>query len=251
MAVTFFWRCEGTTLDSPTNDYTAGTDTAVSTTGSPAINATAALVGSNGIQINAADEYYRLDSEAAILSRSAGAIGFYIRIQSFGNTASIMQLRFNSANSADRVILLLSTATNNHIKFRISESGGFDSYDLEGPEMSVDTTYFVICRWDNSANDRSVAVYDSGGAHITGSPVEDLTTSWTNPSEAYPITNGMTFGELSSVATSYYLDNIFIGTAWADGDTIYTNRNQTSNGRASKNTRPAPLGVEVGMGWRM
>ena len=231
-ATTFYWRAEGTTLSctgSPCSgdDYTAGTDTSAAATGSPAINATAALVGSNGIQINGPTEFYSLNSEDAMFNAAAGAIGFYIRIQTFGDTATIIWMRTNSGDTGDRIAVLLSTVTNNHIRFRIRASG-VGTFDLDGPAMSTDTTYFVICKWDQSVNDRRIEVYDTGGSHIAGSPVEDLTTGWTNPGESYPITDGLSFGEVGGTSASYYLDNIFIATAYPDGDTIYTKRNITT-----------------------
>lgn len=223
MAITFFWRCEGTTL-SGTDDL-PGADTSAAATGSPEISATAALVGSNGILINANNEYYSLNSEDAVLNSAAGAIGFWFRSQSFAADSDVIRLRFNSGDSSDWVGVVTSTTTNNHLVFLFRTSGvGYTVLDSTYA-ISNDTTYFVIVKWDNAANDRRIEIYNSSGTLLQAD--EDLATSWTAPAEAYPVTDGMAFGGPSS-SINFYLDNIFIGTAWADGDAFLTNRSITS-----------------------
>lgn len=223
MALTFFWRCEGTTLSG--TDDKPGADTSATAVGSPAINATAALVGSNGIQINAPFEYYTLDAEDAVLNAAAGAVGFWFRAQSFAADNEMFKLRFNSADSSDWVGVNTSTTTNNHLVFVFRTSGvGYTVLDSTYAIVN-DTTYFVVVKWDQTVNDRRIEIYNSSGTLLQAD--EDLTTGWTTPTEAYPITDGMAFGGPNSVM-SFYLDNFFIGTAWADGDSIYTNRGITS-----------------------
>lgn len=247
MAVTFFWRCEGTTLSS--TDDLPGADTSAAAVGSPAINATAALVGSNGIQIDDVFEYYTLNSEDAILNAAAGAVGFWFRAQSFTDDSDLFQFLFNSASNQDWVGVSMETTTNNHLKFQLRTTGvGIVTLDST-QVISVDTTYFVIVKWDQSASDRRIEIYNSSGTLLQAD--EDLTTGWTTPTESYPVTDGMQFGGPSAVA-NVYLDNFFIGTAYADGTEIYNKRNITTwaTGRTTKNTRSAPLGMEVGMNWR-
>lgn len=249
MAVTFFWRCEGTTL-SATDDL-PGADTSATANGAPAISATAAMVGSNGILINAASEYYSLDSEDAVINAAAGAIGFWLRIQTFTDVGEILNIRTNSAAANDMIRVVLSTTTNNHLRFRHRNSSvGSSDFDST-TALSNDTTYFVIFKWDQSASDRRCEIYDSGGTEVGSN--EDLTTGWTTPIESYPRTDGMSFGENTGITPiAYYLDNIFIGTAYADGTEIYNKRDITTwaTGRTTKNSRAFPLGVEVGMNVR-
>lgn len=223
MSITFFWRCEGTTL-SGTDDL-PGADTSATAQGSPAINATAALVGSNGIQIDDVFEYYTLNSEDAILNAAAGAVGFWFRAQSFTDDSDLFQFRFNSGSGQDWVGVSMETTTNNHLKFQLRTTGvGITTLDSTHI-ISVDTTYFVIVKWDNAVSDRRIEIYNSSGTLLQAD--EDLATGWVTPSEAYPVTDGMQFGGPSSVA-NVYLDNFFIGTTWADGATIHTNRGITS-----------------------
>lgn len=247
MAITFFWRCEGTTLSS--TDDLPGTDTSATATGTPAINATAALVGSNGIEISTAAEYYSLDSEDAVLNAAAGAIGFYLRIQTFATDGNVLWLKMNSASN-DFVRVIFNNTTNNHLRFTIKNNGVASVHLDSAYAVSTATTYFVVVKWDNSASDRRIEIYDSGGSLLDAT--EDLSTGWTSPAESYPVTDGMQFGENVGTVCAYYLDNIFIGTAYSDGATIYTNRDITTwaTGRTTKNTRSAPLGMEIGMNWR-
>jgi hypothetical protein len=76
MALTFFWRCEGTTLDG-THDYSAGGTTATGSS-SAAINATAARVGTNGVQAPTASDYYSLSATGIYGTTGAAAFSLYV-----------------------------------------------------------------------------------------------------------------------------------------------------------------------------
>ena len=119
----------------------------------------------------------------------------------------------------------METTPNNHLKLQIRTTGeGITTLDST-QVISTDTTYFVIVKWDQAASDRRIEIYNSSGTLLQAD--EDLTTSWVTPSEAYPVTDGMSFGGPSSVA-NVHLDNFFIGTAYPDGTAIHTNRGITS-----------------------
>lgn len=224
MALTFFTRCEGLTLDG-THDFTAGTDTFLTVSGA-SIDPTAALIGSNGILVNAASDVLTLDAEDAVLNSAAGAIGFYFRVQTFATAAIVMRLRTNSGATNDYIQVSMNNTTNNHLRFSVRNSAEGQTLLESAFAIVNDTTYFVIFKWDTAASDRRAEIYDSGGTLLDAT--EDLATSLFIPIEAYPITDGMIFGEFGGTATAFYLDNIFIGTAYADGDAFYTNRNITS-----------------------
>lgn len=227
-ATSFYWRAEGTTLDA-TADYNPNNSTEAATVNAtPSISGTAACAGSNGILVDSAGDYYAFDSATTNMNGAAGAVGFCIRIQTFTDGAHIWTGRTNSASANDFVRVQMSTVTNNHLRLNIRNSGvGAQTWDCT-VALSNDTTYFVIFMWDQSASDRRCEVYDSGGSAVSGSPVEDLTTGWTSPATGFPITDGLFFGESAGAATAYYLDNIFVASAYADGATIYCNRNITT-----------------------
>jgi len=225
----FYWSAESATLDA-TRDYNPNNSTeTASTTGTPAINGTAALVGSNGIQITGsgfAAEYYSFESASTNVNAAAGTIGFYVRIQTFTDAAALVRLRTNSGAANDNVTVYLSTATNNHIRLSIRNSGsGTVSFDCS-TALSNDTTYYVIVGWDRSVNDRRCEIYDSGGAPVGSN--EDLTTSWTTPATGYPVTNGLIVGDIAGANAAYYLDNLNLYDTYADIATAYTDRNRTS-----------------------
>src|SRR5688500_7419965 len=76
MALNFFWRCEGTTLDG-THDFSAG-DTTATATNTPAISATAAKIGSNGALFDSGSDRYAF-TPTSIISTTAGAVGFWLQ----------------------------------------------------------------------------------------------------------------------------------------------------------------------------
>jgi len=227
--VTFFWTAEAVDQTEPPdeNGYTDLTSTA---TGVPAISATAALIGSNGVLINASAEFYAFNSDSTNMSVSAGTIAFWFRYQTFTDSAGILRLLSYSGTTGERISVVASTATSNHLQLMHRNGGvGTSTFNCT-PTLSANTTYFIIFEWDSSQNDRRCEVYDSGGSHISGSPAEDLSTSFSAnvPATSYPVTDGLIFGEYVGSAMQYYLDNIFIASTYADGTTIYCNRSITS-----------------------
>ena len=105
MALTFYWRCEGTTLDG-THDYSAGATTMTAIGGGESISATAAKIGSNGVlNTDGADYYYC--SPASIVTANEGSFGWWLQWPSAlpaNTTFAGISVEQNSYTTTDNVI---------------------------------------------------------------------------------------------------------------------------------------------------
>lgn len=224
MAISFFSRCEGTTL-SGTDDL-PGADTSVTLNGTAAINATAALVGSNGIQILAAGDSYRLDADTGVIDPQVGSIACWFNVQTWTNGNSLFQIR-GSNFAYNLTLMTIGASGSGNLRFRINDGGaGQTDLDLSTNALALNTTYFATISWDIAANDRRIRVYNASGTLIEQN--EDLVTALTAPTDL-SVADGMRFGEVMGAGSgAFYLDNIFIGKAYADADDFLTNRSITT-----------------------
>jgi hypothetical protein len=224
MALTFYWRCEGTTLDA-TNDYNANLPTEAATVdAAPAINATAAKYGSNGVEINAA-EGYRFDAATTNVNRLTGSVGFWVNVQTWLNARAFLFI----SGSFFEYSIGVQMVNDTEIRLRINDQSATlaSSFDTTAASMATATWYFVTASWDQPNNKRRIRVYNSAKSLIQ--QVEDTTTAYSAPTDLV-LTDGIYIGEGNGLggALDYYLDNIFIGNAYADADTFLTNADITS-----------------------
>lgn len=217
-ALTLYWRAEGLTLDA-THDETAGDSVA----GGPAVSATAARYGTNGLLAAANFDLNTLNPASGIVTAGAGSVAMWVQ------WPSALQL----ADGLSRLWIAFGSSGNNHIALRYAGSG--DEIELVhsqdgGSQVALTTTavnfatgnwYFIVGKWDSSVNDRSLAVYDSTMTLVT-TATEDFTTSFSGsvPSE---LGGDLHWGIFQGNATTVYIDNIFIGSTYADGAAFVTN----------------------------
>lgn len=203
MALTFFWRCETETLDG-THDYSAG-DTTAAPTSLVELSASAARVGSLGINTPSSEDYYTFDS-ASIFSTSQGALGFWFNAQTWLDAAHLVWFYGTSPNDNLRI----ETANTNEILGRINRNGiGTKLIVTTDADLSTGTWYFIIARWHTANNDFRIEIYNNDLSLRTS--IEDLTTSqsgWTD------IT---TFGVgTTNAGNLHYIDNIFIADSYSE-----------------------------------
>jgi len=202
MALTFYWRCEGETL-SGTDDLSP--DTSAATIGSPTIDAAAANYGSNGVLIDVTGEHYRFDNTSEqIIDDVEGCMGCWVRFT--GTPATNNEILYGVGGTNIEVNLKFFGSSD--IRFQIVEPGGPTSVNLDtsGASLSANTWYFVVVRWNHAANDRRIEIYDSGMSEISGSPWEDLATSWTTAGSLSSST-GWRIGGTN--ASTIHIDNVF------------------------------------------
>lgn len=226
--LTMFWRAEGTTLDEAgNNDYALG-DATASAAGTPAINTTAAKIGTNGIHVDASGDYYFFTLAEDFVGLNGGAVAFWIKWVTFSATGNVwFEAKGDTAtnyyrgrgHTTDELRLLSNNAT--------PSSSNHDTTDVN---ITTGNWYFVCHAWSDSANTRKLYVWDSAGAAVGSSPFIDTTTNYNGPAELTGASARLRFGESSGTGgtVEYYLDNIFVGNSADDCPTFHTNRDITA-----------------------
>lgn len=169
--ITFWWRCEGTTLDHPGNDYSAG-DTTTVLAGIAAINTAAVKNGTNGLDCPTSASYapFAISSNDIIVA-AEGRIGFWLRVTTWVDGAYITEWRDGSGD--DRVHPQLNGT--DELKFYWKD-GGTERTSLISTDanLSTGTWYFVEFAWKTSTDYREIFVggvsKGSSSATINASP---------------------------------------------------------------------------------
>lgn len=214
MAITFFWRCEGTTFDA-THDYSAG-DSTPNSLGSPSIAAGAAKVGSNGISCPvSATSHYSFDA-TSILGMVGSAGWWFQVVASLPAAPSAFGFQVVGTDTTDLISVLVLDP--DEIQFRNANGGTTSNLVSTAANLVADAWYGVIIRWDfttPASSSKKLEVYDSAGSLISGLPAEltgaDLTTSV--PADLVSIQCGR---HSSGSAVVQYADNFIIGSGYND-----------------------------------
>jgi len=225
MALTFYWRCEATDFSAAngTTDYSAGS--AVGTNvNSPSYSETARLVGSTpqtGLLIDA-DERVEF-SATSIVGASAGCVALWVTVTSITSDPEIF-FEADDVSTAHCFSIVttagIETSTGTAKLIINRGQAGVNEVEALSANLALNTPYFFIAAWDDTANDRYIGVYNSSGALIVAN--EDPTTNWTGTGTPTVFKIGNSGGFRG------YIDNVFIGNAYADKDVFLSNRNITS-----------------------
>jgi hypothetical protein len=213
MAITFFWRCEGTTFDG-THDYSAGDSTPTSL-GTPSIAAGAAKVGSNGISCPvSATSHYSFDIGS--ISGMVGSAGYWFKtVSAYPAAGAVCGFQIVGATTTN--LLNVQASGTDELTFRNAQAGGSgSSLTTSGANLAPDTWYGVIVRWDftvPSSSSKKLEVYDSSGNLLAGMPTE---LSGTNLASSAPIelTTVQCGRHSSTSAVVQYADNFVISDAY-------------------------------------
>lgn len=219
MALTFFWRCESSTLDG-THDYSAG-DTTGADTASPTYT-TPAFAGTNSLN---ADNFLSFVEFASSSIYSAGegccALAFYMPTWGGATFAAFQD----------------DATPNNHLRISTSGASGSGGISVEVEEQleSTDTVstgdiglasatwYFIIVSWDEAATTIRIQTYNSSGVEI------DTTTDTAVTAAAWPPSGDeFMFGDTAGDNNDLNIDNVFIGSAYTDSSDFLSNYNITS-----------------------
>ena len=207
MAVTFFWRMEGTTLDA-THDFTAGDNTA-SVVSAAALDAAAARVGTLGGLFGQSDRFEF--NPSGIVTAGEGSVAGWFRFPSSWPTNNQGHLFYcRGAASANR-IEVLSAGTSGNLKILHSNAtNGTIELATAALSLAADTGYCFVARWNSSINYRSIAVYDDNADLID--EVVDAGTDFSSfvPAELGS-TSGLRYGDTSgNPGIVIHEDNVFV-----------------------------------------
>lgn len=206
--LTFFWRAEGTTLD-PTDDFSAG-DTTATANNSPAISATGARVGSNGMVFDGVSERYDFNP-ASILTPGEGAVGGWFQFPSvFPGTGSANVFLVRGTNSNDYVrITTQSVVSERRLTFVIRNNGGSDlTLQMSAGNLTAGNWYFFVGRWNSSIDYRSIAAYDTTMT-LVNETIDNTTDFTANVPADFASTSGLRLGDTTGTTGTLYIDNVF------------------------------------------
>ena len=229
MALKFYFRFENSgTLDG-THDYSAG-DTTATNNGSPTFDGTTFKVGSYAGSYPSASAQHRFDPASILASggpggASAGAVGFWFYTTSGRNTDRDLFFFARGSASANDCINVRCGGSNT-VKFQIRNATNGAAELAHGSAISDNTWYFVVVAWDSATNSRRISLYDSAGAEV-GTTVTDTSTDFTSNLPAN-LTSRFQFGDNTGSGPFGFVDNAFIGDAYADADTFVSNKSITS-----------------------
>ena len=203
MALTFFWRCESTTLDA-THDFTAG-DNVATASGGVSISASAAKTGSNGIATTDNLDFYLLDA-AGIANIDQGAMGCWVQWKTAVPGAGNHGIRlYDAANPTDQITL--QSKASQEFGCQIEKTGGTSpALTTTAVNAVINTWYFVLMRWHLSADKRRLEVYNSAGSLIEA--VEDLATDLSTATPT--VLDTIRIGNASSALNPEWYDLVFI-----------------------------------------
>jgi hypothetical protein len=220
MALTFFWRCEGATLDG-TDDHSAGDTTATLVTGG-AISAAAVRIGTNGLlrpasQVGGAN----FDSDSifpgtiAAPSDTVGAMGF-----SFYNVTAVPAASgdlygatFVGTTATNKINIQTGSGGNMRLVIGSATSGSL-TLTTTGGAITANNWFGVVARWNIAADDRRIEIYNSSGTLVDS--IEDLTTDLAaNCPEEIKSVAGWSCGKCVAGNTNdIYFDNFFVGNTY-------------------------------------
>jgi hypothetical protein len=209
VALTFFWRCEGTTLDG-TDDYSAG-DTTATAANSATINAAAALYGPSGVLTAAsATSRYGFDP-TSIVNKAVGSAAFSFRFpSSFPGSGFSFGTRIENASASDTMGTEISST---YARLRVAKSGVGSIYATATYALVANTIYGCVYRWDFANDKIACELYSAAGALLASSEYTDAAVS-TYEIDALT-TYGLRVGNSSGTGTVImHVDNVFVADAY-------------------------------------
>lgn len=234
MALTFFWRCEGTTLDA-THDLSAG-DSSATAQGAVSISSSSPLVGSNSIVVGGAGQHYRFNS-GGMLDPANGSMSGVFEITTFGNNATLVAIFGADANN----FIQVNMVGTDELALRIGTATGPVSAAITTTDANLVTgqRYAYVARWHDATNYRRLEVYDTDGVLLDA--VEDTATNWVAPTELNGSDRGR-LGEATGNAGAFKLDNVACANTFdepLEDNLFITSYTQYNGGSASTTLQPA------------
>ena len=211
MALTFFWRAEGTTF-SGTDDYSAGDSTP--TANGATISSTQAFVGANSIFVNTNGQNYEFDS-ASIYIDAAGSAAFSFYVPTGQWTAGNTALMFDDASvAANRVRVDLSGITGaGGVTLNVSSSAVGQTNIATGDlALAEGNWYSVVIRWHVVNLDARVEVYNAAGALIGSAENLSLTSGLLTSA----LIDIMAIGDVGGGGGDMYIDNILVANDYSE-----------------------------------
>lgn len=209
MAIKWFWRFEGTTLDATHDHITGAADNTATANGSASLSATAARVGTNGGLFGAGgSDQFRFDTSTDMVNRLVGAIAFSLRFSTLppGGVQGVC----NVSGAAGNIIFQL---VNSDIRVITNlEQAGESQVTTDFAPISVNTWAGVIYRWDQPNSLRVIEVYNASNV-LAGSTPD--ASAFTAPADL-ATSAGLRIGNTDGNGGVIHIDNFFIADTYAE-----------------------------------
>jgi hypothetical protein len=178
----------------------------------------------------------------AVFTPGAGAAAFWVRYPSAlpggGNT---LGFTCRGSNSNDYV-QILRTGSGAGWSFDIRHNtGGGVSLIATGTTITTATAYFVVVQWDSATTSRRIRVFTDPTSAVVAEAVDTSTNFSANVPADFNSGTGLRFGDNTGATTTHHIDNVFCGSAYADGDEFITNASITSYSNYVGGTPPASV----------
>lgn len=222
MANTFFWRCEGTTLDG-THDNSAG-DTTATANDSAAINTAQVKVGTNSHDCATGSSYYSFDLASDIVL-SAGSAGFWIYPDNWA-AGMIFWQALDVSSTADHISLTKTGSSGSGgITLEVRDAG-FGNSTITTGDLGITTGnwYFVTFGWSESATSLYIHVFDNTLTELAAA-TEDTAVA-ANYFPPWANLDVLRLGHQSGTGNSAHFDNYMISDSYSED--LVSNANITS-----------------------
>lgn len=223
MALTFFWRCEGTTFDG-THDYSAG-DTTATGVNSGALSTTIKRVGTSSVVAPASfagGMTFTLANNGifngtlAAPSNLVTSFGFsvYWDTSLYTATGTAIGLKFQGTLSNDQIQVQTVTGGTN-LALRLSNNtNGAITLTTTGAVVTADAWWGVVCRLNYATNSRKIEIYNAANTLVDS--IEDTSTALANyvPIDIKAVAGLVIAQRSASHTQNTYFDNFFIANTY-------------------------------------
>jgi len=190
--ITFWWRCEGETLDG-SDDHTDGGDSTATGNSDAAIDSGLKVVGSNSCDFPSSLDFYAFTDDGGMLPVGSFRLGFYIYATTGADDGGI----FRKYHDADEYFYIRMDGTDDfRVEYKnVSET----SQVVTSTNVLPDETWvFVEVAFDDTANTLEV--------FINGVSKGSDTTSI----GAFTTGDGIRIGEYGGITNDIHMDQIII-----------------------------------------
>jgi hypothetical protein len=178
MALKFFWRCEGTTLDwnGSTGDDFCGADNTLTLLNSATISANAARVGTNGVRCISTSaggtsgatpsEIWPGTTTSGNTGDTVGSFAYSFRVATALDNISGIAFGLRARNAASTEEFTVRQAGTQNLLLYLDGSAGPLSISLTGNQVVADEWMGVVVRIDVPNDKARIELYNSAGTLV-------------------------------------------------------------------------------------
>lgn len=203
MAITFFYRCEGSNLDG-SNDYSVG-DTSGAINGSAAFNSDASYSGTNGIDCPSNGSYVSFSiTDHDLINPQKGSFSFRFRINTWLDQGVIFYAV--GSNTSNYIKVFMNSTSG--IRTQFSKAGVGTTNQTLSPTLTTGVWYHYILRWNENEGWHSSAIYDADGTIRSGG--YSCASSFSGPNAPIELTELRIGNGVGAGTIDFHIDHVYI-----------------------------------------